>query len=143
MPALDDEDDGPFEAVLWKRSRHFRVWRKRQAVLHSSGWLCLYRAPHKGRPAALRASLALSPECRLERMPDMHRVLYTFLLRGPGMRCYLGTATEAETQRWIGRIGAYCRLEQAPSSPIGRAVDWFGPRPLGPAPHFKRKQHLV
>ena len=30
----------------------------------------------------------------------------------------VGRTPEAETQRWIGRIGALCRLEQTPSSPL-------------------------
>ena len=135
------EDGAVVEGSLWKRSRHLHIWRQRHAILHPDGWLHLHRMHKNGgsgssssssnasssgasnaKASALRASFALSPEWRIMRTPDSHRVLCTFLLTGPGIRVSLGTETEEEAARWVLRIGALCRQEvEHPAASM-----WYG-----------------
>ena len=117
---------------LWKRSRLLHVWRKRRAVLHQNGWLSLYRVSTQDNTTQqLRAAFALSPACRIERTPDMHRDLLVFLLIGPGVRVFLGSELEEEALHWILLLGAWCR-EEVPISPVsaaGHAATWFDAPP--------------
>ena len=116
------EDDDAISSFLWKRSRHLRVWRKRRAVLRSSGFLTLHRGD------TIRAAIALSPECRVERAPEAHRALFAFLITGPGLRVYLGADSEAEAIRWVLLLGERCRSEVV-EPPLEPAARWFNGAP--------------
>ena len=116
------QDDDAISSFLWKRSRHLRVWRKRRAVLRSSGFLTLHRGE------AIRAAIALSPECRVERAPEAHRALFAFLITGPGLRVYLGADSEAEAIRWVLLLGERCRSEVV-EPPLEPAARWFNGAP--------------
>ena len=59
--------DAVATAHLYHRTRLLRVWRKRKAVLYSSGVLVLYREKGGDQRESVHATLPLSPECRIER----------------------------------------------------------------------------
>ena len=124
MPLVDEVTTTEQPSVfLWKRSKLLRVWRKRKAVLHSSGLFALYHERGSG-DQALRAAIALSPECRIEHAPEAHRSLFAFRVTGPGLRIFLAADTEDEAERWMLLLGAHCRTQvlEPPLPALGAAA---------------------